>query len=58
MDIEKIAKIAIENEVLKYNNYLTAYLSDNDRTPLFDWYIYKLNTKYKNNKDFFGKVNV
>ena len=36
MDIEKIAKIAIENEVLKYNNYLTAYLSDNDRTPLFD----------------------
>lgn len=60
MDIEKIAKTAIENEVLKYNNFLTAYLSDNDRTPLFDGYIYiyKLNTKYKNNKDFLGKVNV
>ena len=60
MDIEKIAKTAIENEVLKYNNFLTAYLSDNDRMPLFDGYIYiyKLNNKYKNNKDFLGKVNV
>lgn len=58
MDIEEIAVLAVRNEIVKYSNFLTAYIDTKEKTPMWDGYIYiyKFNSDYKSNKDYEGKI--
>lgn len=60
MDIEEIAVLAVRNEIVKYSNFLTAYIDTKEKTPMWDGYIYiyKFNSDYKSNKDYEGKIGV
>ena len=60
MNIEKIATMTVKNEILKYSDFLEDFISENDKTPLYDGtiFVYNQNSKYKSKKDFNGKINV
>ena len=60
MDIEEIAVLAVRNEIVKYSNFLTAYIDTKEKIPMWDGYIYiyKFNNEYKSNKDYEGKIGV
>lgn len=60
MDIEEIAVLAVKNEIVKYGDILVDYIDMKEKTPMWDGYIYvyKLNSKYKANKEFEGKIGV
>ena len=60
MDIEEIAVLTVKNEIVKYGDILVDYIDMKEKTPMWDGYIYvyKLNSKYKANKEFEGKIGV
>ena len=56
MDIEEIAVLAVKNEIIKYSDTLVAYIESKDKMPIWDGniFIYKSNSEYKKNNEFFS----
>ena len=56
-DIEELATSAVKNSMITAG-YLGQYISENDKEPSIDGYVYIYNNKKKRNDDFRGKVAV
>ncbi len=57
MDIEAVAVGAVKLAIGK-TNYLSEYINDKDKEPMWDGSIYAYSSKSKNNECFIGKASV
>ena len=54
-DIEQIAVSTVQRRV-NLTKYLSSYLSDNDKTPSWDGFIYIYNTEHKTKNNLRGRI--
>lgn len=57
MDTEALAVAAVKTAIAK-TNYLTDYIKDKDKEPMWDGAIYAYSSKDKKNSDWIGKASV
>ena len=57
MDTEALAVTAVKSAIAK-TNYLTDYIKDKDKEPMWDGAIYAYNSESKRNSDWYGKAAV
>lgn len=55
-DIEKMAVIKVQEEILRNKEYLSEYINSNDKTPMWDGNIYVYNNPKKEKKYYQGKI--
>ena len=55
-DIEKMAVIKVQEEILRNKEYLSEYINSNDKTPMWDGNIYVYNNSKKEKKFYQGKI--
>lgn len=55
-DIEKMAVIKVQEEILRNREYLSEYINSNDKTPMWDGNIYVYNNPKKEKKFYQGKI--
>lgn len=55
-DIEKMAVIKVQEEILRNKEYLSEYINLNDKTPMWDGNIYVYNNPKKEKKFYQGKI--
>lgn len=57
MDTEALAVAAVKTAIAK-TDYLTDYINDKDKEPMWDGAIYAYSSKYKKNSDWIGKAAI